>query len=290
MTDDSKFCGECGKEYPRGNVCPHCGAKVYDGDVYCENCGRNLADGSYADNSHVNEIVQEDEEEPRRNWIPYIIGAIALLAVCGSGWWYYNSSKLHYANNTEKVAKDSMAMDSTGAVVEEIVEAVDTAAADTLVSEISQKQPVRDAYEQILDKYIAKGESNNHWEEYYFLHDVTGDGIPELWLHVNGDESYSLLAFTFKDGKTSQISSIDVGHPSHHTFYQGSNYILMVFAHMGSNSWTKYEYKNGKIQEKEIYSEELNEEDENAEFKEPSEPSITPFEITNKQGIYNIAF
>ena len=64
------------------------------------------------------------------------------------------------------------------------------------------------AYEPILDKYIAKGESNNHYEEYYFLHDVTGDGIPELWLHVDGGESYNLLTFTYKDGQTKQISTI----------------------------------------------------------------------------------
>lgn len=105
IADDSKFCGECGKEYPQGNTCPHCGARVYDGDVYCEKCGRNLTDGSYANNSIINEQIQEDEEEPRRNWIPYVLGAIAILAICGGGWWYFNSSKAPQSNNEAAVAE-----------------------------------------------------------------------------------------------------------------------------------------------------------------------------------------
>lgn len=287
MADESKFCGECGKEYPQGNMCPHCGARVFDGDVYCQDCGRNLTNGSYADNRIFNEQIQDNEEEPNRNWIPYILGAIVLIAVCGSGWWYYNSSKTPKANN-DIVNKDSIAADSVAAVAEAVKE--DFAADSVAVADVSPMEQALNAYEPILDKYIAKGEANNHWEEYYFLHDVTGDGIPELWLHVDGGESYNLLAFTYKDGQTKQISSIDVGHPSHHTFYRGSDYILMVFAHMGSSSWTKYEYKNGKIQGKEIYSEELNGEDENAEYKEPSESLISPIEITNKQELHNMAY
>lgn len=291
MADESKFCGECGKEYPQGNVCSHCGAKVYDEDVYCENCGRNLTDGSYADNNHVNEIVQEDEEEPRRNWGPYIIGAIALLAICGSGWWYYNSSKSHYTNNIEKEIKDIMAVDSTISV-EEAVEAIDTAAADTLVSNFPKKQPVRDAYEKIVDKYIAKGESDNHFEEYYFLHDVTDDGIPELWLQVNGGESFRILSFTYKDGNALQLFNGDLGAPNHIGYHKGNGYVLKTYFSVGYQSWIKYEYKNGKIQEKEIFSEIL---DSNADFTEfegklPSEPTISPFEITNKQGIYDIVY
>ena len=110
IPDESKFCGDCGREYPQGNTCPHCGARVYDGDVYCENCGRNLSDGSNAGNSHVNEIIQEDEEESRRNWISYIIGAIALLAICGGGWFGYNKYTAYTAAKQarEKIINDSL--------------------------------------------------------------------------------------------------------------------------------------------------------------------------------------
>ena len=106
IADDSRFCSECGKEIPQGIVCPHCGASVKESDSFCQNCGRNLSDGSYADNSHVNEIIQEDEEESRWNWISYIIGAIALLAICGGGWWYWDSSNKRVAR--EKAIADSL--------------------------------------------------------------------------------------------------------------------------------------------------------------------------------------
>ena len=48
IADNSKFCGECGKELPQENVCTHCGVTVNEGDIYCEECGRSLKDGSYA--------------------------------------------------------------------------------------------------------------------------------------------------------------------------------------------------------------------------------------------------
>ena len=189
------------------------------------------------------------------------------------------------------VHADNRGEQTVEAAEETAAEAVEEEfAADTLASDIPPMEQALNAYEPILDKYIAKGESNNHYEEYYFLHDVTGDGIPELWLHVDGGESYNLLTFTYKDGQTKQISTIDVGHPSHHSFYSGNNYILIVYASMGASSWHKCEYNNGKIQDKEIFSETLNEEDENAEYKEPSETAISPIEITNKQELHNIVY
>lgn len=285
----SNFCGACGKELPKEIVCPNCGKTVDANARFCSSCGKSLSEANVEekDQSQTDNLYDEEEESPIKKSLPYIIGTIVLIAVCGSGWWYYNSSKTPKANN-DIVNKDSIAADSVAAVAEAVKE--DFAADSVAVADVSPMEQALNAYEPILDKYIAKGEANNHWEEYYFLHDVTGDGIPELWLHVDGGESYNLLAFTYKDGQTKQISSIDVGHPSHHTFYRGSDYILMVFAHMGSSSWTKYEYKNGKIQGKEIYSEELNGEDENAEYKEPSESLISPIEITNKQELHNMVY
>jgi len=280
----SAFCGSCGKELPKENICPQCGASVDTKAQFCPNCGKNLSEPIAADNVEQSVEYGEEEESPIKKYLPYILGAIALIAICGGGWWYFNSSKAPQSNNEAAVA-EAVEADSVAA---EAVE--EEFAADTLASDIPPMEQALNAYEPILDKYIAKGESNNHYEEYYFLHDVTGDGIPELWLHVDGGESYNLLTFTYKDGQTKQISKIDVGHPSHHSFYSGSNYILIVYASMGASSWHKCEYNNGKIQDKEIFSETLSEEDENAEYKEPSETAISPIEITNKQELHNIVY
>ena len=104
MADESKFCGECGKEYPQGNTCPHCGARVYDGDVFCENCGSNLTDNSFADDSLINKQIQKDDEESRSNWIPYILGAIGLLAICVGGWWFLKNRNTNEPFETSLVS------------------------------------------------------------------------------------------------------------------------------------------------------------------------------------------
>ena len=133
LADNCRFCTECGKEIAQGIVCPYCGASMNDGDVYCQNCGRNLADGSYANNSVINEQTQEDVEEPRRNWIPYILGAIALVAVCGGGWWYYNSSKVSKSKNQIVVTDSIAAVDTMAAeAVEEVVDTMNIIPFDTV--------------------------------------------------------------------------------------------------------------------------------------------------------------
>ncbi len=42
IEDDSRFCTECGKEFPQGSVCPHCGAVVNEGDAFCQKCGNKI--------------------------------------------------------------------------------------------------------------------------------------------------------------------------------------------------------------------------------------------------------
>ena len=59
IADDSRFCSECGKEIPQGNVCPHCGASMNDGDVFCQNCGKKPTDTPI----EANEAVYEGEKK-----------------------------------------------------------------------------------------------------------------------------------------------------------------------------------------------------------------------------------
>ena len=169
IADDSRFCSECGKEITKANVCPHCGASVGEGDAFCQNCGRNLTDGSYANNSVINEQTQEDEEEPRRNWIPYILGAIALLAVCGGGWWFYNSSKLSMTTDVVAATDSLDAISEKENVVKERLEnifnEVYTAKASTDFDELY----LTSEYNNLLKKDIelSSGEigfiNSNHW-------------------------------------------------------------------------------------------------------------------------------
>ena len=101
--DDSRFCTECGKEIPQGNVCPHCGASVNEGDAFCQSCGKNL-------NAIVDEkpVQYEEEEEPKKNMFIPILAVLLLLVMIGGGWWYWDSSKKRVAK--EKAISDSLAI------------------------------------------------------------------------------------------------------------------------------------------------------------------------------------
>ena len=105
IEDDSRFCSECGKEITKANVCPHCGASVGEGDAFCPNCGKNLSEPIAADNVEQTVEYGEEEESPTKKYLPYILVAIALIAICGGGWWYFNSSKAPQSNNEAAVAE-----------------------------------------------------------------------------------------------------------------------------------------------------------------------------------------
>lgn len=45
IEDNSMFCPECGKEYPKGKTCSFCGAAISDDDVFCQNCGVVVSKG-----------------------------------------------------------------------------------------------------------------------------------------------------------------------------------------------------------------------------------------------------
>lgn len=101
----SAFCGSCGKELPKENICPQCGASVDTKAQFCPNCGKNLSEPIAADNVEQSVEYGEEEESPIKKYLPYILGAIALIAICGGGWWYFNSSKAPQSNNEAAVAE-----------------------------------------------------------------------------------------------------------------------------------------------------------------------------------------
>jgi len=98
IADNSKFCGECGKELPQENVCTHCGATVNEGDIYCEICGRNLKNGSYVSSDDGKSGI--DYMKILLSSLLGIIVGIVILAVIGGSWYGCNE----YAAYKERAA------------------------------------------------------------------------------------------------------------------------------------------------------------------------------------------
>ncbi len=88
IADESKFCGECGREYPNGKSCRYCGSVIHEGDVYCEHCGKKVgdADQTSADLKHsesdevhtenVSVISEYEKDKTLKKYLPYIVAAL----------------------------------------------------------------------------------------------------------------------------------------------------------------------------------------------------------------------
>ena len=191
IADDSKFCGECGKEIPQGTVCYHCGASVNENDSFCPNCGKNLKK-----TSTIEQIVYNEERPKSRfkKYMPYIIGVIALIAICGGGWWYFNSSKAPQSNNevavAEAVEADSITVEDTEKTSERDIK---------LITEwydyVFGKKEISD---DVLDKFLSSKVKKSLLTEDY-------DGCYECWIFRTIAQDYD-----HNVGDISKIEDISV--------------------------------------------------------------------------------
>ena len=254
IEDDSRFCSECGKEITKANVCPHCGASVGEGDAFCPNCGKNLSEPIAADNVEQTVEYGEEEESPIKKYLPYILGAIALIVICGGGWWYFNSSKAPQSNNEAAVAE---AVDADSVAAEAVEEDF---AVDTLASDIPQtNQQMKEHYQEIISKENAS---------FYYLVDISGDGVPELFLKKYSDTSCFIDIYTYHNGRT--VKLLGIGGSDDNT-YIGDNHLMTLSVGDDYCVWRKYEFKKYEeysMKEDVVYKG-YKEETENF-YKEPS--------------------
>ena len=175
IADDSRFCSECGKEIPQGNVCPHCGASMNDGDVYCQNCGKKPTNTPI----EANEVVYEGEKKSGfKKYLPYIIGAVVVLAIIG----YFSSNDSNYSSNSndkEVQTTDSITEDvetktldsgadyteediknSVEAMYEQILYAADTVNYDSKYTSAEYQSILNKAYDVAVDEVVLDAD---HW-------------------------------------------------------------------------------------------------------------------------------
>lgn len=295
IEDGDLFCTECGKPVPKRMSCPHCGASVSEEDAFCQNCGKKIAEESVLTSTEtlhdpgasrdgfevqVNDSKEigynnsvEDETRTWRDKILYILGAVVIIGGLGFSMWNYYSSNqraernIALADSLEKARQDSIKK----AILEKSYK-------DSI--EMVQKNKEEEKLKKSLYIKIVNDASNRSDEpmwQYYFLFDITHDGFPELWLHYQAYESYYLAVYTVVNGKVSELFNGFVGHPAHHTFHIGDNYVLCNYMSMGGCTWDKYIYSNGMIKQQNVYS--------GDDEKEAPEPLAVTYELSNTQPI-----
>jgi len=105
--------------------CAHCGSSINDDDVFCVMCGKKLTDeenavvkvgSTTADASIIGDEIQEVEESSFKKHLPYILGVIAIIAICGGGWYGYKEYSAYYE---KKQAREKFVADSLEKVMQE---------------------------------------------------------------------------------------------------------------------------------------------------------------------------
>ena len=148
------------------------------------------------------------------------------------------------------------------------------------ISNGQKKEEIIEGYTNILNDYAKKGIDSADGN-FYFLHDITGDGYSELWVQLEGDSdgmfNCKLLVYEFKDGNASKIYQEDVGHQAHHSYRLKDNNIYLSFGHMGDSSLSIFEYKDGKIQTREI--------NEDSGSEQSSGQYVETHELTDRESL-----
>ena len=87
VSDTVKFCPQCGAEVVN-KFCPNCGKERKDNEKFCSHCGTSF--GNVPNNAPI--IIEKEDGGGFKKYLPYVIGAIVLIAICG-GWWLLNSKE-----------------------------------------------------------------------------------------------------------------------------------------------------------------------------------------------------
>ena len=95
------------------------------------------------------------------------------------------------------------------------------------------------------------------------FHDITGDGIPEVWLMTEGSEADRMARVYLISEWNMELFAVTAGHS---LFYAGNGYAVRQCAHMGDAYWYKLSWDG-----KELISEKIFEEHTEDEYTIPVE-------------------
>ena len=88
--------------------------------------------------------------------------------------------------------------------------------------------------------------------ESVFFHDITMDGVPELWI-VTGDceAERTILVYSLSDWGREMYR----GAADHSLFYAGKGYVIRQSAHMGNAYWYRLQWSGGQMASEMVFEE-----------------------------------
>ncbi len=117
----------------------------------------------------------------------------------------------------------------------------------------------------------------------YFVYDLNGDKIPELWIKggtCEADRKLGIYSYDL-DG---MITLYEEDAP-HFTLYQGDDYVLYFSANNGEVLENKLTYDGDSIKVEKVYEGPM---DDSAGFKDPTEPMIDFIPYSNLDVVDNV--
>ena len=124
---------------------------------------------------------------------------------------------------------------------------------------------------QLESKAVEVGADEDGYCE-YFLYDITGDGIPELWVKSGTCEAdFMLYVYRYDVNGLSLMHSTGAGHSS---FYCGDGYVIQMVAHMGAAEWYRLTLNGSGLDEELVYEET----DEYGGYTYPDEPDADMYD------------
>jgi len=253
--------------------CSKCGAEMPEGAMFCTKCGKPFDEGPA--------IQSKREHKVNKKTVYALLGTLGVLFLVVFGAMFYSE---YSEAREERLAREKFVADSLEQVRKDsikLAEQKEQALKDSI--ENARILSLQKPYLNLLDKYNVE---DDNWGKLYFLYDITGDGLPEIWMNIKEGEDFKFCVYSCQNGESKLLFKEDLGF--NNSFYYGDNYVLMEYAHMGFQVINKFYLSNNVIKKKKIYETEEAESMNDVEYKEIEEPSITTYELTDKNPIYEI--
>lgn len=140
---------------------------------------------------------------------------------------------------SDSTKSHSVNPDSIALVIEKEATFSDEAKSDAAIMMDENLLP----FKAVIDTLNSIGDNLVHSD--YFLHDITGDGQPELWI-ISGtcEANKNLWVYTTNDSTVQKILSDDGGHTE---FFLKGDTIGSLTCNTGEGFVSGYSYKNGKV-------------------------------------------